>query len=240
MGFGMNQQVCENMLLATASIALDALQQDSPELIVLPLGCVLHEAGEAASFAYFPSTAIVSLIQVQPDGAAVEIAMVGREGMTGVSLLLGEGTALFRAQVLSAGHGYRLPVAMLRGLLARSEMLHRYSAAYVQALLVQVAQTALCNRHHRLDQQLCRWLLQNMDRLNLHSLTVTQELISGALGVRREGITEAAGKLQAARIIQYSRGHIEVTDRAALERQTCECYRVMRDECARLLPYWQS
>lgn len=235
----MSQPVYGNALLATLPVADCAFLHGALEPVNLPLGQVLFDVGAALPFAYFPSTAIVSLIQMQADGAAVEVAMVGREGVLDAALLLAGGTALFRGQVLSAGCGYRLPATALHDLLARSTKFHQYGAAYVQALLVQIAQTALCNRHHRLDQQLCRWLLQNMDRLELQSLTVTQELIAGALGVRREGVTEAAGKLQTAGIMHYSRGHIEVTDRAALERQTCECYRVMRAECARLLPYWQ-
>ena len=167
----MRNQSSENLLLATAATDGVALLHDSLELVSLPLGRVLHDTGDSLSFAYFPSDAIVSLMQVQADGAAVEIAMAGKEGMIDAALLLGRETAFCRAQVLSAGHGYRVPVAVLRELLAKSPALRQHASAYLQALLMQVAQTALCNRHHRLDQQLCRWLLQNMDRLALSSLT---------------------------------------------------------------------
>jgi CRP-like cAMP-binding protein len=238
-GVYMSNYVGGNALLTAMPVESVALLSGALESVALPLGLVLCNVGDDIPFIYFPADAIVSLIQTQADGASVEIAMVGHEGMVDASFLLGSEKAVFRAQVLSAGKGFRIPTSLLRHAVSLSPHGSALCLRFLQAQSMQVAQIALCNRHHRLDQQLCRWLLQNMDRLALHSLTVTQELIAGALGVRREGVTEAAGKLQAAGVIHYSRGHITVTDRSALERQTCECYRAMRAACTQLLPYWR-
>ncbi|WP_432742620.1 Crp/Fnr family transcriptional regulator [Methylobacter sp. G7] len=211
------------------------------ELIEMPLGEVIYESGDKLHHAYFPTTCIVSLLYVMENGASAEIAVVGNDGIIGVALFMGGGTMPNRAVVQSAGYAYRLraPQLMLefdRFGGRRYGTLHNLLLRYTQALITQMAQTAVCNRHHSVDQQLCRWLLLSIDRLTSNELTMTQELIANMLGVRREGVTEAAGKLQQARLIDYSRGHITVLDRPGLEARVCECYQVVRTEFDRLLP----
>jgi CRP-like cAMP-binding protein len=206
------------------------------ELVQMPLGKVLYESGSRLDHVYFPASAIVSLLYVMADGASAEIAVVGNDGMVGVALFMGGETTPSRAVVQSAGVAYRLAGKALKEEFRRGGRLQHLLLRYTQALLTQMAQTAVCNRHHSVDQQLCRWLLLSLDRLASNELKMTQELISNMLGVRREGVTEAAGKLQAAGIIRYSRGRIVVLDRPALEAQACECYAVVRRECDRLMP----
>ncbi|MBL8297653.1 MAG: Crp/Fnr family transcriptional regulator [Rhodanobacteraceae bacterium] len=206
------------------------------ELVPMPLGQVLYESGSKLRHVYFPTTSIVSLLYVMKDGASAEIAIVGNEGMVGVALFMGGETTTNRAVVQSAGHAYRLKGQFLKNEFVRGTALQHLLLRYSQALLTQMAQTAVCNRHHSVGQQLCRWLLLSLDRLPSNQLTMTQELIANMLGVRREGVTEAAGHLQREGLISYHRGHIEVLDRPRLEERACECYRVVRDEFERLLP----
>jgi CRP-like cAMP-binding protein len=206
------------------------------DTVQLPLGEVIYESGGELRHVYFPTTAIVSLLYLMEDGASAEIAVVGNDGIVGVALFMGGESMPNRAVVQSAGHAYRLPGPLLKEEFRRGGSLQRLLLRYTQALLTQMAQTAVCNRHHSVDQQLCRWLLLSLDRLPTSELSMTQELIANMLGVRREGVTEAAGKLQKAGLIQYSRGHITVLDRPALERQACECYQVVKKETDRLLP----
>lgn len=206
------------------------------ELVPMQLGDVLYESGSLQGHVYFPTTSIVSLLYVMEDGASAEIAVVGNEGIIGVALFMGGETTPSRAVVQSAGHAYRLKGKMLKREFTRSISMQQLLLRYTQALLTQMAQTAVCNRHHSVDQQLCRWLLLSLDRLPSNELTMTQELIANMLGVRREGVTEAAGKLQSAGLIHYSRGKITVTDRPRLEAQACECYKVVKKEFDRLLP----
>jgi CRP-like cAMP-binding protein len=206
------------------------------ELAEMPLGHVLYESGSVLRHVYFPTTSIVSLLYVMESGSSAEIAVVGNEGMVGVALFMGGETTPSRALVQSAGQAYRLKGQTLKDEFQRAGPLQHLLLRYTQALLTQMAQTAVCNRHHSVDQQLCRWLLLSLDRLSTHTLSMTQELIANMLGVRREGVTEAAGKLQAAGLIHYARGHIEVLDRARLEAQCCECYQVVKAEFDRLLP----
>ena len=206
------------------------------ELAPMPLGQALYESGVAMRHVYFPTTAIVSLLYVMEDGASAEIAVVGNEGIVGVSLFMGGETTSSRAVVQSAGHAYRLKGQMLKNEFYRAGPMQRLLLRYTQALLTQMAQTAVCNRHHSLDQQLCRWLLLSLDRLQSKELVMTQELIANTLGVRREGVTEAAGNLQRAGLIDYNRGHITVRDRDGLEARACECYAVVKKEFDRLLP----
>jgi CRP-like cAMP-binding protein len=205
------------------------------ELVAMPLGEVLYESGGKLSHVYFPATAIVSLQYIMENGASAEIAGVGNEGILGVSLFLGGETTPSRAVVQTAGHGYRLKAQLVMQEFNRAGLMLRLLLRYTQALLTQMAQTAVCNRHHSVEQQLCRWLLLTLDRLPSDDLTITQELIAGMLGVRREGITEAAGKLQHAGFIGHRRGHITVLDRSGLETHVCECYAVVKKELARLL-----
>src|SRR5688572_234821 len=206
------------------------------KLVPMPLGMVLYESGAALRHIYFPTNSIVSLLYVMKDGASAEIAVVGNEGAVGVSLFMGGETTPSRAIVQSAGHAYRLTGKRLKAEFNRhTEMLH-ILLRYTQSLLTQMAQTAVCNRHHTVDQQLCRWLLLSLDRLAANKLKMTQELIANMLGVRREGVTEAAGKLQKLGAIRYSRGKITVLDRPQLERLSCECYGVVKRESDRLLP----
>ncbi len=205
-------------------------------LISLPLGSVLYEAGDTQRYIYFPVDAIISLLYVLKDGASAEIAVVGNEGAIGVALFMGGETTTNRAIVQSAGCAYRLTRRRLKQEFERhGEMLH-VLLRYTQALITQMAQTAVCNRHHSVDQQLCRWLLLSLDRLASNKLTMTQELIANMLGVRREGVTDAAGKLQRLGVIQYSRGKIVVLNRPRLESLCCECYDVVKRETDRLLP----
>jgi CRP-like cAMP-binding protein len=206
------------------------------ELVPMPLGDVLYESGNELRHVYFPTTAIVSLLYVMLDGASAEIAVVGNEGIIGVALFMGGETMPNRAVVQSAGHAYRLKGQLLKNEFSRSGELQHLLLRYTQALLTQMAQTAVCNRHHTLDQQLCRWLLLSLDRLPSNELTMTQELIANMLGVRREGVTEAAGNLQRAGLIAYRRGKITVLNRVGLEARTCECYEVVKKEFDRLLP----
>jgi CRP-like cAMP-binding protein len=206
------------------------------ECVDLPLGEVLYESGCRMGHVYFPSTALVSLLYVTQDGACAEVAVVGREGLVGVSHFLGGDSTPSRAVVLSSGQGFRLPAATIKDEFHRSAPVMHLLLRYTQALMTQVSQTALCNRHHSLEQQLCRWLLLSLDRLEGSEVAMTQQLISDMLGVRREGVTEAALKLQKLGLIRYSRGHISVLNREGLEGRTCECYAVMKKEYDRLLP----
>jgi CRP-like cAMP-binding protein len=206
------------------------------ERVDLPLGKALYEAGEQMKFVYFPTSGIVSLLYVLNSGASAEIAVVGNEGLVGISLFMGGGSTPSRAVVQSAGMGYRLPAAALQAEFERSGPVMHLLLRYTQALITQMSQTAVCNRHHTLDQQLCRWLLLSLDRLPGNELLMTQELISNMLGVRREGVTEAALKLQTAGLIRYVRGRINVLDRPKLELRSCECYQVVKREYDRLLP----
>jgi CRP-like cAMP-binding protein len=206
------------------------------ERVELPLGTVLYESGTRLSHVYFPTTAIVSLLYVMEDGASAEIAVVGNEGIVGIALFMGGDTTPNRAVVQSAGAGYRLKAKAIKQEFEQGGPVMHLLLRYTQALITQMAQTAVCNRHHTLDQQLCRWLLLSLDRLAGNELVMTQELIANMLGVRREGVTESALKLQRAGLIHYARGHISVLDRAGLEQRTCECYGVVRKEYARLLP----
>jgi CRP-like cAMP-binding protein len=207
------------------------------ELVPMELGAVLYEPGAQMRYVYFPTTSIVSLLYVMEDGASAEIAIVGNEGMLGIALFMGGETTPSRAVVQSAGAGYRLRAQLLKEEFARFGPMLRLLLRYTQALITQMAQTAVCNRHHSVDQQLCRWLLLSLDRLSSNQLAMTQELIANMLGVRREGVTEAAGKLQEAGLIRYQRGKITVIDRRGLERRSCECYQVVKREFDRLLPY---
>jgi CRP-like cAMP-binding protein len=206
------------------------------ELVPLPLGEVLYESGSLLRHVYFPTTSIVSLLYVMEDGASAEIAVVGNEGMIGIALFMGGESTPSRAIVQSAGHAYRLEAHVLKQEFNRAGPVMHLLLRYTQALITQMAQTAVCNRHHSVDQQFCRWLLLSLDRLPSNELIMTQELIANMLGVRREGVTEAAGKLQKAELIQYSRGRITVIDRPRLEARSCECYRVVKREFDRLLP----
>jgi CRP-like cAMP-binding protein len=207
------------------------------ELVPMALGAVLYEPGVRMRHVYFPTTAIVSLLYVMEDGASAEIAIVGNEGMLGISLFMGGETTPSRAVVQSAGYGYRLEAQVLKEEFGRFGPMLHLLLRYTQALITQMAQTAVCNRHHSVDQQLCRWLLLSLDRLSSNEVSMTQELIANMLGVRREGVTEAAGKLQGAGLIRYRRGKITVLDRPGLEARSCECYQVVKTEFDRLLPY---
>jgi CRP-like cAMP-binding protein len=207
------------------------------ELVPLPLGWPVYESGDAQGYVFFPTSSIVSLLYVMEDGSSAEIAVVGNEGVVGIALFMGGETTPSRAVVQSAGHGYRLRASALKTEFSLGGKLQHLLLRYTQALITQMAQTAVCNRHHALDKQLCRWLLLSLDRLQTNELKMTQELIANMLGVRREGVTEAAGKLQAAGLIEYSRGRITVLDRPKLEAQVCECYAVVKREYDRLLPF---
>ncbi|MFZ4287501.1 Crp/Fnr family transcriptional regulator [Variovorax sp. HJSM1_2] len=226
----------QNQLLSALPPAQWQRWKQDLEPIELSLGLVLYESGLVMTHVYFPTTAIVSLLYVLEDGASAEIAVVGNEGIVGISLFMGGGSTPSRAVVQSAGHGYRLPATAMQVEFDRGGPVLHLLLRYTQALITQMAQTAVCNRHHSLDQQLCRWLLLSLDRLKGLELLMTQELISNMLGVRREGVTEAALKLQRAGLIRYVRGHITVLDRAGLERRSCECYAVVKKEYDRLLP----
>ena len=206
------------------------------ELVYLQLGEVLYESGSMLHHTYFPTNSIVSLLYVMEDGASAEIAVVGNEGMLGVALYMGGGSRPNRAVVQSAGYAYRLLASLFQQECSHNRPLNRLLLRYIQALITQTSQTAACNRHHSVDQQLCRWLLLSLDRLNGNELVMTQELIADMLGVRREAVTEAALRLQRSGLIHYSRGHIAVLDRPGLEARVCECYRVVKKEFDRLLP----
>jgi len=205
-------------------------------LVDMPLGRVVYESGDRLSHVYFPTTWIVSLLYVMEDGASAEIAIAGNEGLVGIALFMGGETTPSRAVVQSAGWAYRLDARVVKDEFGRAGPAQRLFLRYTQALITQMAQTAVCNRHHSIDQQLCRWLLLSMDRLPSNELKMTQELIANMLGVRRAGVTEAAMKLQDAGLIRYSHGHIEVLDRPGLEQRVCECYGVVKREFDRLLP----
>jgi CRP-like cAMP-binding protein len=206
------------------------------ERVEMPLGQVLYEAGGTLSHVYFPTTAIVSLLYVMENGASAEIAVVGNEGIVGISLFMGGDSTSSRAVVQSAGLGLRLKAQIMKDDFNRAGPVLHLLLRYTQALITQMAQTAVCNRHHSLDQQLCRWLLLSLDRLEGNELVMTQELIANMLGVRREGVTEGALKLQTAGLIRYARGHISVLDRDGLQKRSCECYAVVKKEYDRLLP----
>ena len=206
------------------------------ERVEMPLGQVLYEAGATLTHVYFPTTSIVSLLYVMENGASAEIAVVGNEGLVGVSLFMGGESTPSRAVVQSGGHGLRLKAQLMKDEFDRAGPVLHLLLRYTQALITQMAQTAVCNRHHTLDQQLCRWLLLSLDRVRANELAMTQELIANMLGVRREGVTEAALRLQQAGLISYTRGRITVLYRAGLEQRTCECYAVVKREYDRLLP----
>ena len=225
-----------NGLIAALSVSERQRWLPLLEPVDLPLGQVLYESGRALAHVYFPTTAIVSLLYVMENGASAEIAVVGREGLVGISLFMGGGSTPSRAVVQSAGHGYRLGAQAMKDEFNRAGLAMQLMLRYTQALITQMAQTAVCNRHHSLDQQLCRWLLLSLDRLPGYELVMTQELVANMLGVRREGVTEAALKLQTAGLIRYARGRVSVLDRPGLERRTCECYAVVKKEYDRLLP----
>ena len=210
------------------------------ERVQMPLGKVLYESGATMGHVYFPTTSIVSLLYVMEDGGSAEIAVVGNEGVVGIALFMGGESTPSRAVVQSAGEGFRLPAHIMKQEFEHSGPVLHLLLRYTQALITQMAQTAVCNRHHSLDQQLCRWLLLSMDRLDGNELVMTQELIANMLGVRREGVTEGALKLQKAGLIKYARGHITVLDRPGLEARTCECYAVVKREYDRLLPVKQA
>ncbi len=225
----------QNQILAALPAEDYARLQPHLELVPLPLGWAVYESGSEQRYEYFPTTSIVSMLYVMKDGASAEIAVVGREGVVGFALFLGGETTSGRAVVQSAGFAYRLKRDLLQAEFERGGPLQHLLLRYTQALITQMSQTAVCNRHHSVDQQLCRWLLLSLDRLPSSELTMTQELIANMLGVRREGVTAAAGKLQAAGLILYSRGKITVLDRTKLEAQVCECYAVVKREYDRLL-----
>jgi CRP-like cAMP-binding protein len=226
-----------NRLLA--GLPPDVFDRLLPDLkpVTMPLGKVIYESGAQLEHVYFPVPGcIISMLYVMADGASAEIAVVGDEGMVGIALFMGGGTTPSRALVQSAGQAFRLPGSALKREFDRHGELQHLLLRYTQALITQMSQTAVCNRHHSVEQQLCRWLLLSLDRLSTNELTMTQELIANMLGVRREGVTEAAGKLQARGLISYSRGRITVLDRPGLEAQVCECYAVVKREYDRLLP----
>lgn len=225
----------QNHLLAALPTAEFESLAAHLQLVPLPLGEMLYEPGGQMRHAYFPTTAIVSLHYVMADGASAESAGVGNEGVVGVSLFMGGNTTSSAAVVQTAGHAYRLESRKLVEEFNRAGLLQRLLLRYTQALMTQMAQTAACNRHHSVEQQLCRWLLLTLDRMATNDLVMTQELIASMLGVRREGITEAAGNLQRAGVISYRRGHISVLDRHGLETRVCECYAVVKTELKRLL-----
>lgn len=206
------------------------------ELIELPLGKVLYEPGTKMSHVCFPSTAIVSLLYALENGSSAEIAIVGNEGVVGISIFMGGESTSSRAVIQSAGLGYRVKSSLILEEFNRSGPVMHLFLRYTQALITQMSQTAVCNRHHTLDQQFCRWLLLSLDRLPSNELVMTQELIANMLGVRREGVTEAALKVQKAGLIKYARGRITILDRGGLEKRTCECYQVVKSEYERLLP----
>jgi CRP-like cAMP-binding protein len=227
----------QNHLLAALPEADYARLLPDLELTAMPLGWAVYESGGRMGYVYFPTTSIVSLLYVMSDGASAEIAITGNCGLIGISLFMGGESTPSRAVVQSAGNGYRLKASVLKREFALGGHLQHLALRFTQALITQMAQTAVCNRHHALDQQLCRWLLLTLDRLPGNELVMTQELIANMLGVRREGVTEAAGKLQTDGLIHYSRGHIKVLDRAGMEKRVCECYAVVKKEYDRLLPY---
>ncbi len=230
----------QNHLLAALPAADYEYLLPQLELIPLPLGWAVYESGGDQGYVYFPTTSIVSLLYVMEDGSSAEIAIVGNDGLVGIALFMGGETTPSRAVVQSAGYGYRIRAAPLKKEFEHGGDLQHLLLRYTQALITQMAQTAVCNRHHSVEQQLCRWLLLSLDRLPSNELKMTQELIANMLGVRREGVTEAAGKLQKEKLINYTRGRITVLDRPGLEARVCECYAVVKKEMDRLLPQAQS
>jgi len=235
-----NRDPRNNHLLA--ALPEESYQRLLPDLdlIAMPLGWVLYESGMPLKHVYFPVSGIVSLLYVTNNGASSEISITGNEGLVGISLFMGGESTTNRAVVQCAGHAYRMPATALKREFALGGEFQHLALRYTQTLITQMAQTSVCNRHHTLDQQLCRWLLLSIDRLEGAELIMTQELIANMLGVRREGVTEAAGRLQQAGLISYSRGHIHVLKRPALEKRVCECYAVVKNEFRRLLPYQMS
>lgn len=227
----------QNRLLATLPADVQERLLPHMELVELPLGKVLYESGDTLRYVYFPTNSIVSLLYVMESGASAEISVVGNEGLIGVALFMGGESTTSRAIVQSAGQAYRLLGQRLKDEFNRHGALLHTLLRYTQALITQMAQTAVCNRHHSIDQQLCRWLLLSLDRLEGNELVMTQELIANMLGVRREGVTDAAGRLQRLGVIEYHRGHIRVLNRPKLETLCCECYAVVRKESDRLLPW---
>lgn len=234
----MDQKVTQEENALFKSIPSDVWNRIAPnlELVDLPLGKVLYEPGTKMSHVYFPSTAIVSLLYALENGSSAEIAIAGYEGVVGISIFMGGESTSSRAVVQSAGKGYRMKSSLILEEFNRSGPFMHLLLRYTQALITQMSQTAVCNRHHSLDQQFCRWLLLSLDRLPGNQLNMTQELIANMLGVRREGVTEAALKVQKAGLIKYARGRITILDRSGLEQRTCECYQVVKSEYARLLP----
>ncbi|MGE5095402.1 MAG: Crp/Fnr family transcriptional regulator [Betaproteobacteria bacterium] len=230
-------QPSKNHLLGMLPEAALKRLEKKLELVEMPLGDVVYESGRPVHHVYFPTDCIVSLLYVLENGSSAEIAVVGNEGVVGVSIFMGGETTPSRAVVQSAGRAFRLPSSLMMQEFRLGGPMQHLMLRYTQALITQMAQTAVCNRHHSVDQQLCRWLLLSLDRLESSKITMTQDLIANMLGVRREGVTEAAGKLQKAGVISYRRGRIEVLDRPRLERLSCECYDVVRRETARLLPF---
>ena len=227
----------QNHILAALPAEDLARLQPDLELISMPLGWVLYESGGHMNYLYFPTTSIVSLLYVMENGSSAEIAVTGNCGLVGIALFMGGETTPSRAVVQSAGDGYRLAASVAKREFALGGNLQHLALGFTQALITQMAQTAVCNRHHALDKQLCRWLLLSLDRLQTNELVMTQELIAGMLGVRREGVTDAAGKLQDDGLIKYVRGHITVLDRPAIEARVCECYSVVKQEFDRLMTY---
>jgi CRP-like cAMP-binding protein len=226
----------QNHLLAALPADELARISEGIALASMPLGHVLYESGDEMRHVYFPTNCIISLLYVMEDGASAEIAIVGNEGIVGISLFMGGETTPSRAIVQSAGQAFRVAAKLLKQEFRRAGPVQYLLLRYTQALITQMSQTAVCNRHHSVEQQLCRWLLMSLDRLAANELTMTQELIANMLGVRREGVTESAGKLQKLGLIEYHRGHIKVLDRPALEAHACECYQVVKKEFQRLLP----
>jgi CRP-like cAMP-binding protein len=226
----------KNLLLAALSAAELKRIRDHLQPVDMKLGEVVYESGRDLNYVYLPTSCIISLLYVLENGASAEIAVVGCEGVVGISIFMGGESTPSRAVVQSAGKAYRLPAEVMRNEFKRGGGMQHLMLRYTQSLIAQMAQTAVCNRHHSVDQQLCRWLLLSLDRLSSPEIIMTQELIANMLGVRREGVTEAAGKLQKAGVISYQRGHIKVLDRPRLEEMSCECYAVVSRETARLLP----
>jgi len=226
----------QNHLLASLPAADYARLLPDLELLPMPLGWSVYESGERLSYTYFPTDCIVSLLYVTESGASAEIAITGNDGLVGISLFMGGESTPSRAVVQSAGHGYRLKAQILKREFALGGHLQHLALRYTQVLITQMAQTAVCNRHHSVEQQLCRWLLLSLDRLPSNKLIMTQELIANMLGVRREGVTEAVGHLQADGLIHHTRGEITVLDRSKLEKRVCECYAVVKRESDRLFP----
>jgi CRP-like cAMP-binding protein len=226
----------QNKLVAALPDMVFERVQRNLQPVFLPLGEVLYESGAQLDYVYFPTTAIVSLLYVMTDGASAEIAVVGNDGVVGIALFMGGESTPSRAVVQNEGWAYRLKARLLKEEFMRGGEMHHLLLRYTQALITQMVQTAACNRHHSIDQQLCRWLLLSLDRLPSDELALTQQLIANMLGVRHDGVTEAVGKLQTSQLIRYSRGHITVVDRAGLEARCCECYAVVKRESDRLLP----